>query len=136
MSPDAMEPTTTKEDLYTVLKLEADGRNWVIFKNHLEWALTTHGVVDHLNGTATKPQSPGDGAKPDEIAAYEKSLAEWQKPEMWKTITIEYKLKTSLVQADLCAKFQNLSCPEKGDLRAHLVNSELVVRSLLLLESA
>ncbi|KAF8546406.1 hypothetical protein OG21DRAFT_1451066, partial [Imleria badia] len=39
---------------------------------------------------------------------------------MWKTITTEYESKTSLVQADLRAKFQNLSCPEKGDLRAHL----------------
>ena len=35
---------------------------------------------------------------------------------MWKTITTEYELKTSLVQADLRAKFQNLSCPENGDL--------------------
>ena len=66
--------TTTKEDLYTVPKLEADSHNWVIFKNHLEWALAAHGIVDHLTGVAVKPMSPGNTAKPDEITAYEKSL--------------------------------------------------------------
>lgn len=142
-----MGSTTTKEDLYTMFKLEADGRNWVIFKNRFEWALAMRGVVDHLTGAAAKPMPPRNNAKPDEIADYEKALAELQKPEficrqqlacalpnsllwkilhnetvakMWKTITTEYELKTSLVQADLRAKFQNLSCSDKGDLRAHL----------------
>ncbi|KAF8546407.1 hypothetical protein OG21DRAFT_1427096, partial [Imleria badia] len=50
--------TTTKEDLYSVPKLEADGRNWVIFKNRLEWALAARDVVDHLTGAAAKPTPP------------------------------------------------------------------------------
>ncbi|KAF8833965.1 hypothetical protein BDN67DRAFT_915943, partial [Paxillus ammoniavirescens] len=121
-----------------------------IFKNHLEWALATRGVVNHLSGKAPKPTPPGDSAMQDQLDNYAASVAEWQKPEftcstimgmllivfqhstlwkilhsetvadMWTTITKEYKLKMALVQAGLCVKFQNLLCPEKGDLQAHL----------------
>jgi hypothetical protein len=40
--------------------------------------------------------------------------------EMWDMLCTEYQQKTSLVQADLRAKFQSYRCPEKGDIRVHL----------------
>lgn len=40
--------------------------------------------------------------------------------EMWEMLTKEFEQKTSLIQADLRAKFQNYRCPEKGDIRIHL----------------
>ncbi|KAF8835111.1 hypothetical protein BDN67DRAFT_875553, partial [Paxillus ammoniavirescens] len=113
---------------YSVPKLEADGWNWVIFKNRLEWELATHGITNHLSGKALKPIPPGNSATQDQLDNYTASVAEWQKPEftccqqlaralsdstlwkilhsetvanMWTTITKEYKSKTALVQADL-----------------------------------
>ena len=140
-----MSSETTREDMYTVPKLESDGRNWIIFKNCLEWALAAQGVVAHLDAQkAPKPVKPLEAAK---LAAYKTELATWEKTEftcrqqlaralpdstlwkilhastvadMWKTTVTEFKSKTVLVQADLRARFQSLKCPEKGDLRAHL----------------
>jgi hypothetical protein len=40
--------------------------------------------------------------------------------DMWDMLCKEYQQKTSLVQADLRAKFQSYRCPEKGDIRVHL----------------
>ena len=146
MSPDTtMSSKTTREDMYTVPKLESDGRNWIIFKNRLEWALAAQGVVAHLDAQkAPKPVEPLEAAK---LAAYKTELAAWEKTEftchqqlaralpdstlwkilhasivadMWKTIVMEFESKTVLVQADLHAHFQSLKCPEKGDLQAHL----------------
>jgi hypothetical protein len=39
---------------------------------------------------------------------------------MWNMLTVEFEQKTSLVQADLHAKFHSYKCPEKGDIRIHL----------------
>jgi len=39
---------------------------------------------------------------------------------MWEMLSTEYEQKTSLVQADLRAKFHSYRCPEKGDIRVHL----------------
>jgi hypothetical protein len=142
MSPGEM--SSTKDELPSVPKLEADGTNWVTFKTRLDWALADKEVNGHLNGSAPKPESkPGDVKPPD----FDDKLAEWEKherkarnllaqripdstlrkilhkktvAEMWKTISTDFESKTSLVQSDLRAQFQSIRCPERGDLRAHL----------------
>ena len=40
--------------------------------------------------------------------------------DMWDMLSTEFEHKTSLVQADLRAKFHSYQCPEKGDIRIHL----------------
>ena len=147
MSPVAatMNSDNTREDMYTVPKLEPDGHNWIIFKNRIEWALAARGVVSHLD--AKKAPKPAPPADPKQMDAYEAELAAWEKTEftcrqqlaralpdstlwkilhttsvadMWTTIVTEFESKTVLVQADLRARFQSLKCAKKGDLRAHL----------------
>ena len=75
MSPVAatMNSDNTREDMYTVPKLEPDGRNWIIFKNRIEWALAARGVVSHLD--ATKAPKPAPPADPKQMDAYEAELA-------------------------------------------------------------
>ena len=75
MSPVAatMNSDNTREDMYTVPKLEPDGRNWIIFKNRIEWALAACGVVLHLD--ATKAPKPAPPADPKQMDAYEAELA-------------------------------------------------------------
>ena len=52
----------TKEDLLPkILTLKADGSNWLMFKNHVEWATETKGLVEYLEGTKTKPANPSEG---------------------------------------------------------------------------
>src|SRR5437660_11959327 len=40
--------------------------------------------------------------------------------DMWATIALEFKSKTALMQADLRAKFQTMTCPQNGNVRLHL----------------
>ena len=41
--------TTSKDN--TVLKLESNSLNWVIFKIHLTMSVVVHGACSHLEGT-------------------------------------------------------------------------------------
>jgi hypothetical protein len=142
-----MSTTVVKDDLLNVPMLEPDGRNWVIFRTHLEWALASKNVDGHLLGKKTKPKAAADGADPDVVKAAVDEFAMWEKnenlarhmlgqclhdstlrkiirkptvAEMWTTISTEFEKKSALVQANLRSKFMTLWCADKGNLRTHL----------------
>ena len=51
-----------KEDLLPKIPtLKADRSNWLMFKNHVEWAIEAKGLVEYLVGTKTKPANPSEG---------------------------------------------------------------------------
>src|SRR5579871_3349592 len=128
--------STERDDFATVPILEPDGSNWVIWKNHLHFAMAAKGTYEHLTGTATRPTPP------DSTEAWDKAeaTARWQLAravkdvtfhiimgktlvsEMWTEIKKEFESKSSLVQADLRRKFHEMRCTEKGDVRTHLDN--------------
>ncbi|KAG2344882.1 hypothetical protein BDR05DRAFT_881651 [Suillus weaverae] len=80
---------TTKlgDEFLKVLKLDASGKDWPLWKGRLELSLSARGLMGHLTRTVSKPMNPADGkstgwlpSSPDEIKAvqtYEKELAEW-----------------------------------------------------------
>ena len=46
----------SKEEFFKVLKLLADGSNWVTYKDRLQWALNTHGILNHLDKVVPEPE--------------------------------------------------------------------------------
>jgi len=46
------------EDFLHILKLIADGENWMMYKERLQWSIDTRGLLGHLDGTKTKPIDP------------------------------------------------------------------------------
>ena len=136
-----MSTTVVKDDLLNVPMLEPDGRNWVMFKTRLEWALAAKNVSGHLLGSKVKPKStpeaPVESAvseqwEKDEFVArhmlgqrlrdstLRKIIRKSTVAEMWTTITKEFETKSDVVQANLRSKFMNLRCADKGNLRTHL----------------
>lgn len=53
--------------------------NWGIWKFQMRVLLTSHEVFDVVNGTISKPTTPGQGATADEETKYEKDLKEFTK---------------------------------------------------------
>jgi hypothetical protein len=76
-----MSTTVVKDDLLNVPMLESNGRNWVIFRTCLEWALASKNVDGHLLGKKTKPKAAADGADPDVVKAPVDEFAVWEKNE-------------------------------------------------------
>ncbi|KAG2114728.1 uncharacterized protein F5147DRAFT_570078 [Suillus discolor] len=46
------------EDFLWILKLAADGKNWMMYKECLQWLIDAHGLLGHLDGTEQKPTDP------------------------------------------------------------------------------
>jgi len=46
----------SKEEFFKVLKLLANGSNWVTYKDRLRWALNACGVLDHLDKVVPEPE--------------------------------------------------------------------------------
>jgi hypothetical protein len=101
---------------------------------NIEFAMALKGTFGHLDDTAPKPTE----AEPLKKWQEKEFLTRWQLTraikdvtlqkiitksaihKMWTAIKTEFETKSALVQADLCAKFSSICCPEKGDVRAHL----------------
>lgn len=103
--------------------------------------LCSKGVWSHLEGTATKPVASGT-TSPDatELAVWlkDKSIAldlltqhipnstvihtasQTDTAATWKEIVCEYTEKDTYVQMDLCTKFLQSKCPDKGDVQIWL----------------
>ncbi|KAH7917351.1 hypothetical protein BV22DRAFT_1026512, partial [Leucogyrophana mollusca] len=80
---------TTKlgDDFLRVPKLVADGSNWVIYKDRLQWSANARGLLGHVNGKKPKPVNPAEGKDAswtptaDEkklIDSFPKDLEEWE----------------------------------------------------------
>ena len=52
--------TSTKlgDEFLRIPKLEASGKNWVIFKDRFSWALDARCMMDHIDGTGKEPKDP------------------------------------------------------------------------------
>ena len=46
------------DDLMKVLKLDASGSNWVIYKDRFVWAIDARGLLDHVDGSIREPMKP------------------------------------------------------------------------------
>ncbi|KAG2047593.1 hypothetical protein BDR06DRAFT_829939, partial [Suillus hirtellus] len=78
------------EDFLRILKLTADGENWMMYKECLQWSIDARGLIGHLDGTEKKPVDPqmlpNRGASwapatPDEVkevSTYKMELKEWR----------------------------------------------------------
>ena len=47
---------TSKEDTLKVPKLQADGSNWITYKDRLRWALDARNVLHHLETDVPEPE--------------------------------------------------------------------------------
>ncbi len=63
----------SKEEFFKVPKLQADGSNWVTYKDRLQWALDARGVLNHIDTVVTelevliaKELSPTDDSAADD----------------------------------------------------------------------
>ncbi|KAH7903098.1 hypothetical protein BJ138DRAFT_1021149, partial [Hygrophoropsis aurantiaca] len=76
--------TKLGDDFLRVPKLNADGSNWVIYKDRLQWSANARGLLGHINGKKTKPVSPNTAsgtptaAEQKLIDEYKKALEEWE----------------------------------------------------------
>ncbi|KAG2057833.1 hypothetical protein BDR06DRAFT_831210, partial [Suillus hirtellus] len=78
------------EDFLRIPKLIADGENWMMYKEHLQWLIDARGLLGHLDGTEMKPTDPQTlpnrgaswvPATPDkvkEVSMYKTELKEWR----------------------------------------------------------
>ena len=121
-----------KEDLLPKIPtLKADGSNWLIFKNHVEWATKAKGLVEYLEGTKTKPANPSEGKdaswKPTTkgekvaVAEFPAKYAKWRQENGYvkqlidsafpETLFIKIQNKTSAyaIWKALTNKFKNCS---------------------------
>ena len=53
-------PISTKlgDEFLRIPKLDVSGTNWVIYKEHFTWALDARSIVDHIDGSGSKPADP------------------------------------------------------------------------------
>ncbi|KAG2050454.1 hypothetical protein BDR06DRAFT_891696, partial [Suillus hirtellus] len=77
------------EDFLRIPKLATDGKNWMMYKEHLQWSINARGLIGHLDGTKKKPVDPQTlpnrgaswaPATPDEVkevSTYKTELKEW-----------------------------------------------------------
>ena len=109
--------STKLDDFFKVPRLEVDGTNWVIYKDHLQWAADACGYLSHLNGNQTVPTAPAiaDPATPmaTETAAlaayaYDTAHADWIKGEAVIKQMIASTIPDSLFMK-ICSKTTTLA---------------------------
>ena len=121
-------------------KLDSSGMNWAIFAIRFQDAVEAKGFWGHFDGTEPTPAA----ATPSAPTAVEKTaINAWEKDERlakflltqkfpdstlmrihskmtvkqwWDAIVYQYNKKGMFAQTEMCAKFLDLKCPEKGDV--------------------
>ncbi|PBK86832.1 hypothetical protein ARMGADRAFT_1086323 [Armillaria gallica] len=134
--------TTLSADFTTlsnVSKLAIDGSNWPIFRFCLEIGIESKGVWGHFDGTSLSPANP----PPSGDTAAVTVLNEWLKKEkeachylaqklkdstltellrltsvaqMWTALSSKYTALSSHIVADMQHQFDNLKCPDNGNV--------------------
>ena len=124
-----------------VLKLAADGSNWVTYRDRMKYALDTRGWSDHLTSATTSQayKDAGDvgGVKPDArwkadeavvrqliVASVTDSVFNRIKgganaKSVWDELKKIFEGRTRSLLIDLGRKLQNTKCGEDDDVRAH-----------------
>ncbi len=125
--------------LSNVPKLAVDGSNWLIFHFHLEIGIESKGVCGHFDGTSPSPANPPPSGDTAALTA----LNEWLKKEkeahhylaqkledsilmellrltsitqMWTALSSKYTALSSHIIADMQCQFNNLKCPDNGNV--------------------
>jgi hypothetical protein len=128
----------------SIPKLDATGLNWAVFSLRFEDAVQAKGFWGHFSGSTPCPTATIESAPTaDELAAIEKwekdersarSLLTQKLPdsalmrirnkpsvkERWEAITTEFTQKGAFAQTELRARFLDMKCPEKGNVREFL----------------
>jgi hypothetical protein len=128
----------------SIPKLDATGLNWAVFSLRFEDAVQAKGFWGHFSGSTPCPTATIKSAPTaDELAAIEKwekdersarSLLTQKLPdsalmrirnklsvkERWEAITTEFTQKGAFAQTELRARFLDMKCPEKGNVREFL----------------
>jgi hypothetical protein len=123
----------------SIPKLDATGLNWAVFSLRFEDSVQGKGFWGHFSGTTPCPTATIESAPTaDELAAIEnwekdessaRSLLTQKLPdsalmcirnkpsvkERWEAITTEFTQKGAFAQMELCARFLDMKCPEKGN---------------------
>jgi len=127
----------------SVPMLDSSEGNWAIFVFCFQDAVKAKGFWDHFDGSASRPIV----ANAIPTAAETIATAQWDKDkhsarslltqklldstvvlihgkrtvrERWEAVVKEFLRKSTYAQADLCAKFMGMQCPERGNPREFL----------------
>ena len=85
--------------LRTIPKLQADGRNWITYRDRLTLCITAQGLLGYLDGTVTEPADPATRDEsashtPDEVSENEEHAkldADWKQKQ---AIVLQYIAST------------------------------------------
>jgi len=123
-------------------KLDADGSNWITYRDRIKWTITMRGLGDHLtNDTITDTyKNAGDigTLKPEQRWTADKIVVNqilsatipdlvfnqiktaYEPKDVWAKLKVLYEGKSRSMMVDLGKKFQNMRCGESDDVRVHL----------------
>ena len=126
----------------TMLLLDSEGSNWVIFYIHFMDMIEVKGFWDHFDGSASPPSvsEPPTAAETAAKNQWDKDehsakalLTQWlpdstvmeihskkTMKECWEAVVKKYTVKGVHAQMEIRAKFLMLRCPEKGNPREFL----------------
>src|ERR1700677_1090404 len=124
-----------------ILKLAADGSNWVMYRDRMKYALDTRGWADHLTNTrvtqAYKDAGDVGGMKPETRWKADEALVRQlivpsvpdsvfnrikggaDAMSVWDELKTIFEGRTRSLLIDLGRKLQNTKCGEDDDVRAH-----------------
>jgi hypothetical protein len=129
------------ESRIVVPKLQADGSNWVIYRDRMVWAMGSRTLSDHLmnvsmpaaygaagtvngvdaatrwvSGEATVKQSIATSV-PDSI--FNRVKNKTRAKDVWDALKDLFEGRSQMIVVDLRRKLQALKCGEDEDVRAH-----------------
>ncbi|PBK64763.1 hypothetical protein ARMSODRAFT_892434, partial [Armillaria solidipes] len=143
--------------LSNVPKLDVSGTNWLIFHYRFEIAVESKGVWGHFNGSEPSPPGPQQGDDAATAAAATAEVTEWKKKEkearhylvqkledstltellchatverMWNALTEKFTALSTHIIADMQARFDNMKCPNNGNVRTHLTSLRMKYEEL------
>jgi len=112
------------DDLMKVLKLDASGSNWVIYKDQFVWAIDARGLLDHVDGSIRELMKPtptekratvGSGSKGAERVdsegdfevVEELTADDEKKSDGWKEKYRAWRLREAIVKQQIAATIPN-----------------------------
>ena len=132
------------EPRINVPKLSADGSNWVIYRDRMDWAMSSRDLGDHLTndtmpaayglagtiGGVTAPTrwARGEATVKQAIAAsvpdsvFNRIKTGTRAKDVWDALRALYEGRSQMVIVDLRRKIQSLKCGEDENVRTHFDN--------------
>lgn len=133
------------EDFLRIPKLAADGENWMMYKERLQWSIDARGLLGHLDGMEQKPTdpqtlpnrgpswTPSTPAEVTEVAEYKTASKEWQTGEaiakqqiagtIPDTLSGLFEQRSHVVSIELLRKLQDQKCASDESFTAMIMSS-------------